>query len=243
MGKKRAPERDEARELYLKAKGKIKPAEIAARLGVDGKIVRKWKYEDKWDEELKKPRRGGQPGNKNAAGHGAPAGNTNAETHGAYSYPRWERLTEEQRREIQALSLDFAENAAAMLQKLMAKRADLEGRIKQLQAAGDEKEAPAEYTDRVTIMKMPGGAEMRYTSKSTAFSRRMTLEAELNRVDGRILKLVDSIKSNDAEQKRIAIERERLEFAKQKAMGYFNVDGDGRIVPDDGDGDEIIEDI
>jgi uncharacterized protein YjcR len=35
-----------------------------------------------------KRRRGGQPGNKNAVGHGAPRGNKNAFKHGAY-----ERLT------------------------------------------------------------------------------------------------------------------------------------------------------
>ena len=74
---------------------------------------------------------------------------------------------------------------------------------------------------------------------STAFSRRMVLEAELNRVDGRILKLVDSIKSSENEQQRIELERERLNFQKQKAQGVFNMDDDGQII--DEDDDEIID--
>ena len=238
MAKKRAPERDAARGLYIKSKGKLKPAEIAAQLGVDAKTVRKWKYEDQWEAELKRPRRGGQPGNKNAKGHGAPEGNTNAETHGAYSQTRWDRLTPEAQAEIEALSMEFQSAAALMLRKLMAKRADLEQRIAELQTPEGEQEEKAEYLDKVMTMKMPG-ANIEYVSRSTAFSRRMVLEAELNRVDGRILKLVDSIKSSENERERIELERARLNFQKQKAQGVYNMDDDGQII--DEDDDEIID--
>ena len=81
---------------------------------------------------------------------------------------------------------------------------------------------------------------MEYISKSSPFSRRMTLEAELNRVDGRIIKLLDSIKSQEAERARIDLERERLEFNKQKIKGIFNMDEDGKIKPDE-EPDEIVE--
>lgn len=239
MSRKRAPERDAARGLYIKSKGKLKPAEIAAQLGVDAKTVRKWKYEDQWEAELKHPRRGGQPGNKNAKGHGAPEGNTNAETHGAYSRTRWDRLTPEAREEIEALSTEFQSAAALMLGKLMAKRADLEQRIAELQTPEGEREEDAEYLDKIMIMTLPDGGKMKYINRSTAFSRRMVLEAELNRVDGRILKLVDSIKSSENERQRIEIERERLNFAKQKAQGVFNLDDSGQIVEEDED--EIID--
>ncbi len=195
------------------------------------------KSQDK--EEQPKRRRGGQPGNQNARGHGAPRGNTNAETHGAYSRTRWERLTPEQRAEIEALTMDFQSNAEYMLKKLQAKRTDLEQRITALQDVEDD----TLYLDRVTTMQTPEGEKINeYANKSTAFSRRMILEAELNRLDGRILKLVDSIKSAKAEQERLDIERERLRFYKQRAAGVFNVDENGEIIAADEE-DEIIYDL
>ncbi|AOZ90606.1 hypothetical protein BK049_05120 [Bacillus xiamenensis] len=70
--------------------------DIAEELGVTANTIRKWKANDKWDEEFKgsapiekrsAPIRGAPKGNKNAYGNsgGAPARNQNAKTHGFYS--------------------------------------------------------------------------------------------------------------------------------------------------------------
>lgn len=146
-------------------------------------------------------------------------------------------MDEDTRQEIEGLTESFSGNALRELKRLEAKRADLERRIGELQDLSEDK---AELLDRVMTMTLPGGGDMKYISKSSPFSRRMTLEAELNRVDGRIIKLLDSIKSQEAEQKRLELERERLEFSKQKIKGIFNMDKDGRISPEE-DPDEIIE--
>lgn len=237
MPGKKSEIRERARVLFLQKNGAITPKEIARELGTTPEKVRKWKYQGKWTEELGKPRKGAPRGNQNAAGHGAPEGNTNAETHGAFSRARVELLDEDTRREIEGLTESFSGNALRELKRLEAKRADLERRIGDLQ---DLSEDQAELLDRVMTMTLPGGGDMKYISKSSPFSRRMTLEAELNRVDGRIIKLLDSIKSQEAEQKRLELERERLEFSKQKIKGIFNMDKDGRISPEE-DPDEIIE--
>ena len=72
----------------------LKLREIAEKLQIPTATIRTWKYRDVWDGErcislngrrATKKRRGGQPGNKNAAGAGAPRGNINAVKHGAYS--------------------------------------------------------------------------------------------------------------------------------------------------------------
>ena len=228
---------EKAHQLYLQERGEITPKEIAERIGTTPEKVRKWKYRGKWEEELKKPRPGAPKGNQNAKGHGAPKGNANAETHGAYSRPRMERLSADQREEIEALEASFSGNALRQLKRLEAKRADLESRIAELQ---DRPEDVADLLDRAMKMTLPDGGEMNYTFKSTPFSRRMTLEAELNRVDGRIIKLLDSIKSHEAERSRLDLERERLEFSKQKAMGVYNFADDGTTVPEDEE-PEIVE--
>nr|DAR25478.1 MAG TPA: Small Terminase [Caudoviricetes sp.] len=70
----------------------MKLIDIAKRLSVSEGTVRSWKSRYKWGNATlqKKKRnaakhRGGQPGNKNAVGHGAPKKNKNAEKHGFFS--------------------------------------------------------------------------------------------------------------------------------------------------------------
>jgi len=95
----RAPDErvNKAYELYKQG---LKLVEIASQLSVPEGTVRSWKNRYKWDNAtLQKrkrnvaKRKGGQPGNKNAVGHGAPEGNKNAEKHGFFA--KW--LPEETR--------------------------------------------------------------------------------------------------------------------------------------------------
>lgn len=90
MPRKRSPNRDKAYEIYKEHGGSITNREIANLLGEDEKVVAVWKSRDKWNDvqQSKKSctinKKGGQPGNKNAAGHGAPKKNSNAEKHGLF---------------------------------------------------------------------------------------------------------------------------------------------------------------
>ena len=225
MPKQRKPERDQAKEIYLKAKGKIKPKEIAERLGVNAALVRKWKNLDKWEDDLHRKRRGGQPGNKNSKGHksSVPKGNTNAETHGAYSGPRMQNWPEEDRQRIEETAIQFSPLAEQQYKRLLAKQEDLERRIAALDG---EEDGQTLYLDRVMTMEMPGGQEMKYRSESSAHARRMVYEAELNRVHGRIIKLLDSLRGKEQAERQMAFEREKFEFAKQKALGVFDDDSE-----------------
>lgn len=230
---KRSPKRDEAKALYLSKKGKIQAREIAKRLDISPKMVSNWKYRDQWESCLKKQKKkGGQPGNKNArnnCGGGAPKNNTNAQTHGAYSYPRIEEWTEEERRQIAELEMVFSDRAEDELRMLWAKQHDLERKIQEI----DEEIL---YLDRLMTMEIPGGKEMKYRSESSGFSRRMVLEGELNRVQGRIAKILDAIRCREDAEKRLEFEREKFQFAKEKTMGVF---GNGE--DEDTDSVEIVE--
>lgn len=88
----RAPDSrmEQAKQMYLSGK---KLVEIADFLGIPEGTVRSWKNRYQWDASTatlqKKKRnvvkkRGGQPGNKNAEGHGAPSENKNAVTTGEF---------------------------------------------------------------------------------------------------------------------------------------------------------------
>lgn len=76
----------QAKAMYLEG---MKLVEIASQLNLPEGTVRRWKCTHKWDSErsdkitsVRKRKRGGQPGNKNATG---PPGNKNAEKYGFFS--------------------------------------------------------------------------------------------------------------------------------------------------------------
>lgn len=118
MPRQRSPDSKKAETLYHKG---MKLVEIADRLGVPASTVRRWKSDQKWDQakrsgkstkterkpntkterKLSSRKRGGQPGNVNAVGAGAPQGNKNAEIHGAYSKVFADVFTEEEKELVQ----------------------------------------------------------------------------------------------------------------------------------------------
>lgn len=253
MARKKDEKREKAKQLFLDSEGLMSNPEIAEALGVDSAKVRKWKCIDKWKEALEsKPRkRGGQKGNQNAKGHGAPLRNRNAETHGAYSAVYFDELTDEEKTLIESVTLDVADNMLRELQTLIAKENDLKKRIAEL-----NKDTTGQlHTDKVVEMRTPKKAEettdpygayngteagssttldvtMETTVKSSSFERAMKLEAELNKIHGRIIKLLDSIKSYELEQRRIALEEKRYALMKQKISGEFEVDPDTGEIDD-----------
>lgn len=96
MPRARNPDRDKAFELFKEHNGNITNREIANILNVPERTISVWKIRDSWNEKVNcstskkecsttKKKRGGQPGNKNAVGHGAPEKNKNAEKHGFFS--------------------------------------------------------------------------------------------------------------------------------------------------------------
>lgn len=91
MARKRSPNRDKAYEIYKEHSGNITNRKIAEILGEDEKVIAVWKNRDKWnvvqqseEQSCTTKKKGGQPGNKNASGHGAPKKNSNAEKHGLF---------------------------------------------------------------------------------------------------------------------------------------------------------------
>jgi len=271
MGRPRNPERDLSLQRYLESDGKASTAELAELAAVTESRIRKWKSEDKWDETLKKkPRkRGGQKGNKNAAGK-TPAknGNKNAVTHGAFAKAGIEDIPPEKAEEIRGM--ETAEAMPRMMEELKAlylRKAYLEKLLAEYEAP----EAGGFYTDKIVHMIVPksleerlqeqdagqetgaaddpensgeksgGNAEqfktaMKSIIKSSPFDRAMKVEAELNKLHGRIIKLLDSIKAYEMDSRRLQLEERRLELARQRLTGEIDID------PEDGaEGEEVVD--
>lgn len=255
MGRPRNPERDLSLERYLESDGKISTAELAGLAGVPENRIRKWKSEDNWDETLKKkPRkRGGQKGNKNAAGK-TPAknGNKNAVTHGAFAQAGIEDIPPEKAEEIRSMkSLETMRHMMEELQALYVRKAYLE----KLLAEYESTESGGFYTDKIVHMIVPKSLEdieeekmsgekwaaedpenmqgkpgeqfktaMKSIIKSSPFDRAMKVESELNKLHGRIIKQIDSIRAYEMESRRLQLEERRLDLMKQKITGEVDID-------------------
>lgn len=279
MAKARSPERDKVRRAWLESGGTMTAKQLAEQFGVRAEQVRKWKSLDNWQADLdaQKPKRkrGGQPGNKNTVGAGAPVGNKNAETHGAYSTVRLCDLPQEQREYIEGITLDTETNMLAELQTLIAKEADLQNKI----AALEHGDPAALYIDRVVEMRAPKGTKrleqqreklealqreiaalqdttgdkeraleregytvtMQTVIKASAFDRAMKLEAELNRIHGRIIKLLDSIKGYEMESRRLRLEERKYNLAKQKLSGAYDIDPETGEINDEAEEPDELE--
>ncbi len=243
MARERNPARDKTKNEWLRSGGKIPTKQLAATYGVSEVQIRKWKSADKWQAELVQKKRGGQTGNKNAAGHGAPKGNKNAETHGAYSTVHLDNLPPAERAYIETMTLDAQENMLRELQLLLAKERDLIRRINEYEQADPN----TLYVDRVVEVYTPkadkdkdkrsGNAPLKQTAKTvikaSPFDRIMKLESEYNKIHGRIIKLIDSIRAYEIDGKRISLDERKHELSKQRLTGEYNVDPDTGEISDE----------
>ncbi len=246
MGRPRNPQRDLSLKRYLETDGKISTKELSELAGVPESRIRKWKSEDKWEETLKKKpkKRGGQKGNRNAAGKTpAKAGNKNAVTHGAFAQAGYEDIPQEKAREIKNMK------EAGAMPHMIEELKSLYVRKEYLEKLLEEYEAPEEgrfYADKIVHMIMPkgkgdakdpenakdaeGGQQEKFKTmmksvvKSSPFDRAMKVEAELNKLHGRIIKQIDSIKAYEMEERRLQLEEKRLELSQQKLTGEINIE-------------------
>lgn len=268
MGRPRNPERDASLQRYLDADGDISTKDLAAAAGVPEARIRKWKSEDEWEVclENKPKKKGGQPGNKNATGKTpAKEGNRNAATHGAYVQAGYEDIDPDKAKEIRQLRQgDSLARMMDELQQLLVREAYLNGLLEEYKTADAEGRY---YPDRVVHMIVPKTVEdieqedamgvdagravdpegegkekfktaMKTIIKASPFDRTMKVEGELNRLNGRIIKLLDSMKAYEMEDRRLKLEEKKYQLAKQKVTGEFDFDD-----PEDGDAEDVDTDF
>ena len=69
----------------------------------------------------------------------------------------------------------------------------------------------------------------------------MKLEAELNKIHGRIIKLLDSIKGYEMESRRVRLEERKYNLAKQKLSGAYDIDPDTGEINDEAEEPDELE--
>lgn len=234
---KRSDRRDTAKAEYIarKSRGeKVNLRDLAGELGISYQTLRNWKAADKWDDALPKKKRGGQPGNRNSAGHknaagshkGAPTGNKNAEKDGAYSTVFFDMLTDAEKELVAQTPLGSRE---ALEHEMMILKFR-EHRI--LEKLTKYEEAPEDdlYISGLLDMRVPEGDKdgakqnIGMYQKDSPYKRSTALQEALNKVQGRIIKTADSLRALEEFERRLELERERLEIMRMRATGTMEVE-------------------
>ena len=233
---KRSEKRDTAKAAYIarKAAGEeVSLRELAQEQGVSYQTLRNWKAADRWDEALPKKRPGNRNsvGKKNAAGShaGAPAGNKNAEKDGAYSAVFFDMLSDAEREIVQRTPLGSRAALEHEMQILKFREHKILAKIAEYEAAPED----SLYINSLMDMRVPGGhgkdkqdgalQSMGMYSKDSAFSRVLKLQEALYKVQGRIAKIADSLRALEESEKRMTLEREKLELLRMRATGAVDV--------------------
>lgn len=234
---RRSDKKDAAREEYLRSMredGAVNLAALAEDIGVNYDTVRRWKSKEKWDELEVPPKkkRGGQPGNQNAEGNpggGAPPRNKNAQKHGGYAAVFFDQLTDDEK----FIMNKTPKTAVKALREELGILKVQEKRILSQITALENADQDELYISTLLDMRVPGkvnGAKqdganqnMGMYSKESAFTRKMHLQEALNKVEGRIATIIGKLQQAEETEARMKLERERIEFAKARAIGAFDV--------------------
>lgn len=211
------------------------------------RVTHTWKAADKWEEALPKKKRGGQPGNQNSKGKrnaagshdGAPPGNKNAEKDGAYSTVFFDMLSAEELKIAESAPMGGREALEHEMKILKFREHKILAKIAEYESQPED----ALFVSSLLDMRTPGGRgkdkkdganqTMGMYSKDSAFSRVLKLQEALYKVQGRIAKIADSLRALEESDRRMALEKQRLEILRMRATGAVDVpDPDGTAADD-----------
>ena len=204
----RAPDQrvEQARKLYAKG---LKLIEIAGTLGVPEGTVRSWKNRYDWDNAtLQKNKRnvakkkGGQPGNKNAEGHGGtgPPGNKNAIKTGEFEALFFDCLDPDEQKLIQTVQPDKEQLLLQEIQLLTVRERRMLKRIESLKLL-EQSSNPEEVQEDDELEKAPPGMSVtKY--KSGMEKGKPTLLREYEGILGQIQSIEDALTRVQARRQR-----------------------------------------
>lgn len=232
MGRARDPNRDKAFEIFRKAGGSIDLVEIASQLNLSPGTIRGWKSKDDWDTKLNgtlrknmersKRKKGAQPRNQNAVGHGGtgPPGNKNAVTTGEFETLFFDCLDSDERRLAEAVSLDKEQLLLQEIQLLTVRERRMLKRIENLRQA-----------DFITVSKKFGIEKGEITDLSenrVTLGQIQNIEDALTRVQARKQAAIDSLHRYGVDDARLEIELMRLDLQALKLGGQeTEIEDDG----------------
>lgn len=227
------PKAEQAREMYLAGKKLI---DIADALGVPEGTVRSWKNRYGWaNATLQKPKRnvakkrGGQPGNKNAVGHGGtgPPGNKNAVTTGEFETLLFDCLNPAERSLADAVPADKEQLLLQEIRLLTVREYRMLRRIEDLRKTEGQSEAAGKYEITVppgmTVTGYKAGVEKGKVTDLGEYKgilgQIQAIEDALTRVQARKQRAIEALHKFGFDDARLEIELAKVELASMKLGG------------------------
>lgn len=224
------PRIEQAKAMYLKGK---KLVEIASQLNLPEGTVRRWKSTHKWDSErsdknsersLKK--KGGQPGNKNAAGNSggaAPEQNKNAVTTGEFETLLFDCLDPEERQLAQAVPEDKTQLLLQEIQLLTVRERRMLKRIELLRKSADEKGTAIYGDGGMTVVSRKIGIEKGKKTDLLEYQGKLgqiqSVEDALTRVQARKQRAIEALHKFGYDDARLELETMKIELTALKLGG------------------------
>lgn len=216
------PKAAQAKEMFLAGRKLI---EIAEALDVPEGTVRSWKNRYGWDSNanatLQKPKRnvakkrGGQPGNKNAVGHGGtgPPGNKNAVTTGEFETLLFDCLEPEERSLADAVPADKEQLLLQEIRLLTVREYRMLRRIEDLRRT-EECYDSGEPAEGMTMVSRKSGIEKGKTTDLKEFQGKLgqiqAIEDALTRVQGRKQRAIEALHKFGFDDARLEIELAKI---------------------------------
>jgi len=221
---------DAAKAEYIRRRAngeKVNLRELAEHVGLSYSYLRGRKQKDKWDEAVPPKKRGGQKGNKNSKGKrnaagshkGAPPRNKNAEKDGAYSAVFLDSLTEEEKKLVESTPLEVRAALEHEMKILKYRENKILSKIGEYEKADED----TAYLSTMTEIYGKNATTMRFSD--SAFKRIQSLQEALYKVQGRIVKITDSLRALEESAVRFDLERQRLDVLRMRGSGSVEVEG------------------
>lgn len=247
------PKAAQAKEMFLAGKKLI---EISAALDVPEGTVRSWKNRYGWaNATLQKPKRnvarkrGGQPGNKNAVGHGGtgPPGNKNAVTTGEFETLLFDCLEPEEKKLADAVPADKEQLLLQEIRLLTVREYRMLHRIEDLQKTEDYYDN-GEPAGGMTMVSRKSGIEKDHETDLKEFHGKLgqiqSIEDALTRVQARKQRAIESLHKFGFDDARLEIELAKVELASLKIGGQeTEIEDDGFLEAINGQAAELWGDV
>lgn len=199
------PRIEQAKAMCLKG---MKLVEIASQLNLPEGTVRSWKNRYKWDCNVAKEKRnvakrkGGQPGNKNAEGHGGtgPPRNKNAIKTGEFETLFFDCLDPDEQKLIQAVQPDKEQLLLQEIQLLTVRERRMLKRIESLKLLEQSSNLEEVQEDDELEKAPPGMSVTKY--KSGMEKGKPTLLREYEGILGQIQSIEDALTRVQARRQR-----------------------------------------
>ena len=214
----------QARDLFLEGKKMI---EISELLKIPEGTIRSWKNRYDWDNAtLQKrkrnvaKRKGGQPGNKNALGAGAPEKNKNAVTTGEFETLLFDCLDPEEQRLVQVVPEDKQKLLMQEIQLLTVRERRMLKRIELLRNAADEENEIVVGETGMTAVGHKKGLEKDKETDLFEYRGKLgqiqNIEDALTRVQARKQAAIDALHRYGVDDARLELETMKVDLAALK---------------------------